>query len=136
MRGMSPADVLVVEDEPTIAEIVCRYLARAGYTARTASDGLAAVAAVSSRRPDLIVLDIMLPGIDGLEVMRRVRADTELPIAIILLTAKGDEHDRIAGCASAPTTTSPSPSPPPSSSRASTPSYAAPSRATRANRRS
>ena len=97
MRGMSPADVLVVEDEPTIAEIVCRYLARAGYTARTARDGLAAVAAVSSRRPDLIVLDIMLPGIDGLEVMRRVRADTELPIGIILLTAKGEEHDRIAG---------------------------------------
>jgi DNA-binding response OmpR family regulator len=94
---MSPAEVLVVEDEPTIAEIVCRYLARAGYSARSAGDGLAAVAAVSSRRPDLIVLDIMLPGIDGLEVMRRIRADTEQPIGVILLTAKGDEHDRIAG---------------------------------------
>src|SRR5918999_1765694 len=94
---MSPAVVLVVEDEPTIAEIVCRYLARAGYSARSAGDGLAAVAAAASRRPDLIVLDIMLPGIDGLEVMRRIRADGGRPVGVILLTAKGEEHDRIAG---------------------------------------
>ena len=90
-------DVLVVEDEPTIADVVRRYLARAGYAARTAGDGLEAVAAVSARRPDLIVLDIMLPGIDGFEVMRRIRADGGRPIGVILLTAKGDEHDRIAG---------------------------------------
>jgi DNA-binding response OmpR family regulator len=92
-----PSDVLIVEDEPTIADIVCRYLARAGYSARIAGDGLEAVAAVAARRPDLIVLDIMLPGIDGLEVMRRVRAGAGRPIGVILLTAKGDEHDRIAG---------------------------------------
>jgi DNA-binding response OmpR family regulator len=91
------SDVLVVEDEPTIADIVRRYLARAGYDARTAADGLEAVAAVAARRPDLIVLDVMLPGIDGLEVMRRIRADGGAPIGVILLTAKGDEHDRIAG---------------------------------------
>jgi DNA-binding response OmpR family regulator len=91
------SEVLVVEDEPTIADIARRYLARAGYDTRTAADGLAAVAAVSARRPDLIVLDIMLPGIDGLEVMRRIRADGGRPIGVILLTAKGDEHDRIAG---------------------------------------
>jgi DNA-binding response OmpR family regulator len=94
---MSPAEVLVVEDEPTIAEIVCRYLARAGYSARIASDGLSAVAAVAAHPPDLLVLDIMLPGIDGLEVMRRVRADADRPLGVILLTAKGEEHDRIAG---------------------------------------
>jgi two-component system response regulator ResD len=94
---MTPSDVLIVDDEPTIAEIVCRYLVRAGYSARTAGDGLEAVASVSSHRPDLIVLDIMLPGIDGLEVMRRVRFGDGPPIGVILLTAKGDEHDRIAG---------------------------------------
>jgi DNA-binding response OmpR family regulator len=92
-----PSDVLVVDDEPTITDVVCRYLARAGYHARSAGDGLEAVAAVSARRPDLLVLDIMLPGIDGLEVMQRVRADEGRPIGVILLTAKGDEHDRIAG---------------------------------------
>src|SRR5919198_1008926 len=94
---MTPSEVLVVEDEPTIADILSRYLTRAGYTARTVGDGLEAVAAVSARRPDLIVLDIMLPGIDGLEVMRRVRAGEGRPIGVILLTAKGDEQDRIAG---------------------------------------
>jgi two-component system response regulator ResD len=94
---MTACDVLIVEDEPTIADIVCRYLSRAGYSARTAADGLEAVAAVAARRPDLIVLDIMLPGIDGLEVMRRVRAGEGRAVGVILLTAKGDEHDRIAG---------------------------------------
>src|SRR5918999_6071968 len=92
-----PSDVLVVEDEPTIADVVSRYLARAGYATRAAGDGLEAVAAVAARRPDLIVLDIMLPGLDGLEVMRRVRSDGGRPVGVILLTAKGDEHDRIAG---------------------------------------
>src|SRR5215207_437871 len=91
------SDVLVVEDEPTIADVVSRYLARAGYATRTVGDGLEAVAAVAAHRPDLIVLDIMLPGIDGLEVMRRVRADGGRPVGVILLTAKGEEHDRIAG---------------------------------------
>jgi DNA-binding response OmpR family regulator len=91
------ASVLVVDDEPTIAEIVARYLDRAGYETRVAGDGNAALAAVSERRPDLIVLDLMLPGVDGLEVMRRVRERDRDPSAIILLTAKGDESDRIVG---------------------------------------
>jgi two-component system response regulator ResD len=91
------ADVLVVDDEPTITEIVARYLERAGYRARSARDGLEAVAAVAARPPDLVVLDVMLPGIDGLEVMRRIRRDQERPIGVILLTARGEEHDRIAG---------------------------------------
>ena len=98
MRPMTePADVLVVDDEPTITDIVSRYLERAGYRARAAYDGLEAVAAVAARRPDLVVLDIMLPGIDGLEVMRRIRQDADGPVGVILLTARGEEHDRIAG---------------------------------------
>jgi DNA-binding response OmpR family regulator len=86
--------VLVVDDEPTIGEVVSAYLERAGYETRVAVDGLAALDAVAERRPDLIVLDLMLPGLDGLEVMRRVR---DRATAIILLTAKGAESDRVIG---------------------------------------
>src|SRR5262247_392701 len=85
--------VLVVDDEPTIGEVVSAYLQRAGYETRVASDGFAAIDAVNERAPDLIVLDLMLPGIDGLEVMRRVREKS----AVILLTAKGAEADRVIG---------------------------------------
>jgi len=85
--------VLVVDDEPTIGEVVSAYLKRAGYDTRVATDGHAALAAVAERSPDLIVLDIMLPGIDGLEVMRRVRGAS----AVILLTARGEESSRISG---------------------------------------
>ena len=91
------ADILVVDDEPTISEVLCRYLERAGYGARVAGDGHAAMAAVSEHAPDLIVLDLMLPGIDGLEVMRRVRERDRDRTAIILLTARGEESDRIVG---------------------------------------
>jgi two-component system response regulator ResD len=89
--------ILVVDDEPTIAEVVARYLQRAGYEARTAADGPSAVAAAVSRRPDLVVLDIMLPGLDGLEVMRRLREDAGTRVPVILLTAKGEESDRLVG---------------------------------------
>src|SRR5688572_26098485 len=89
--------VLVVDDEPTIGLVVSRYLERAGYDTRIAADGLAALDAVAERSPDLIVLDLMLPGIDGLEVMRRVRERTDRTSAVILLTAKGDESDRVIG---------------------------------------
>src|SRR4051794_36334605 len=85
--------VLVVDDEPTIGEVVSAYLRRAGYDTRVACDGPAALAAVAERAPDLIVLDVMLPGIDGLSVMQRVRDRS----AVILLTAKGDESDRVTG---------------------------------------
>lgn len=88
--------VLVVDDEPTIAEIVSRYLERAGYETSIAHDGNAAVASASRQRPDLVILDLMLPGIDGLEVMRRLRTRPEAP-GIILLTAKGEESDRVIG---------------------------------------
>ncbi len=89
--------VLVVDDEPTIAEVVSRYLERAGYRTRVASDGVQALAEVASQRPDLVVLDLMLPGIDGLEVMRRLREQERERIATILLTAKGEESDRVVG---------------------------------------
>ena len=88
---------MVVDDEPTIAEVVARYLQRAGYEARTAPDGPSAVVAAMSRRPDLVVLDIMLPGLDGLEVMRRLWEDADAHVPVILLTAKGEESDRLVG---------------------------------------
>ncbi len=97
VQSHSRGTVLVVDDEPTIAEIVAKYLERAGYAAHLALDGTAALEAFGRVRPDLIVLDLMLPGIDGLEVMRRVREASDRRIAIILLTAKGEESDRVIG---------------------------------------
>ncbi len=89
--------VLVVDDEPTIREVVARYLERAGYRAALAGDGAQAIAMCAPACPDLVVLDIMLPGLDGLEVMRRLREAHGRAPAIILLTAKGEESDRIVG---------------------------------------
>jgi two-component system response regulator ResD len=89
--------VLVVDDEPTIAEIVARYLERAGYHARVAGDGAQALALSAQSPPDLVVLDIMLPGIDGLEVMRRLHEQDGPPARVILLTARGREAERIVG---------------------------------------
>jgi two-component system, OmpR family, response regulator ResD len=96
-EAASRGSILIVDDEPTIAEVVARYLERAGYETRIASDGPSAVAAATADRPDLVVLDIMLPGFDGLEVMRRVHSDLEGRVAVILLTAKGEESDRVVG---------------------------------------
>ena len=89
--------ILVVDDEVTIGEVVGRYLERAGYATRVARDGRSALDAVEDERPDLMVLDLMLPGIDGLEVMRRVRERTRSRVAIILLTARSEESDRVVG---------------------------------------
>ena len=89
--------VLVVDDEPTIAEVVSRYLERAGYSATTAADGLEAVRLAGERRPDLVVLDVMLPGLDGLQVLRRLREGEEGPTPVILLTARGEQEDKLAG---------------------------------------
>ena len=97
MTSPSRGRILVVDDEPTIAEIVSRYLERGGYETKVAADGHAALARASTWHPDLVVLDLMLPGLDGLEVMRLLR-DTGGPrVAVILLTAKGEEADRIDG---------------------------------------
>jgi len=89
--------ILVVDDEPTIAEIVARYLQRAHFDTRTAGDGHAALARASTWHPDLVVLDLMLPGLDGLEVMRMLRDRGGPRTAVILLTAKGEEADRVDG---------------------------------------
>ena len=97
MDASQRGSVLVVDDEPTIAEVVARYLQRAGYHARIAGDGPTAVQLARTLRPDLVVLDLMLPGLDGLEVMRRIRDDDRDRIAVILLTAKGEESDRVIG---------------------------------------
>ncbi|MCX5386611.1 response regulator transcription factor [Streptomyces sp. NBC_00083] len=87
--------ILVVDDDPTVAEVVTGYLERAGHAVDLAADGPAALRAAARRRPDLVVLDLMLPGMDGLEVCRRLRADA--PVPVIMLTARGDEDDRILG---------------------------------------
>ena len=88
-------DVLVVDDDATVAEVVAAYLERAGYAVRRAADGPSAVAAARDRLPDLVVLDLMLPGFDGYEVLRQIRALGEVPV--IMLTARGEEGDRILG---------------------------------------
>jgi DNA-binding response OmpR family regulator len=97
MEDHARGSVLVVDDEPTIAEVVARYLERAGYRTRVASDGVQAIESAATHRPDLVVLDLMLPRLDGLEVMRRLREQDRERIAVILLTAKGEESDRVIG---------------------------------------
>ena len=92
---MTDERILVVEDEPMVAEVVERYLRRDGHVVRVVHDGEAALDAFERFQPDLIVLDVMLPGVDGLEVCRRVRARAETPI--IMLTARGEEIDKLLG---------------------------------------
>jgi DNA-binding response OmpR family regulator len=89
--------VLVVDDEPTISEVVARYLERAGYAATTAGDGVEALRIATECDPDLVVLDLMLPQLDGFEVLRRLQADGEKRTPVILLTAKGEHDDKLAG---------------------------------------
>src|SRR3954452_1391759 len=89
--------VLVVDDEPTIVEVVSRYMERAGYETFGAGGGPEALRQAELHHPDLVVLDLMLPGIDGIEVMRRLQERSEPRTAIILLTARGEESDRLVG---------------------------------------
>ena len=92
------AEVLVVEDEPDIRALVVHHLTRDGFRCRTANNGEAALAQLRARVPDLLLLDLMLPGVDGLELTRRVRAEAAwASVPIIMLTAKTDEVDRIVG---------------------------------------
>jgi DNA-binding response OmpR family regulator len=88
--------VLVVDDDPTVSDVVRRYLERAGFEVALAADGVTALNEYARRRPDLVILDIMLPGLDGLEVCRRLRLQAD-SAPIIMLTALGEETDRIAG---------------------------------------
>ncbi|MGK5543761.1 response regulator transcription factor [Streptomyces sp. URMC 127] len=89
------ARVLVVDDDPTVSEVVSGYLVRAGFAVDRAADGPAALELAAAVCPDLVLLDLMLPGMDGLEVCRRLRAGG--PVPVIMLTARGDEEDRILG---------------------------------------
>ncbi|MEU6301103.1 response regulator transcription factor [Streptomyces erythrochromogenes] len=91
--------VLVVDDDPTVSEVVAGYLERAGFTVDCAVDGPSALEAAARCRPDLVVLDLMLPGMDGLEVCRRLRANGTgaRTLPVVMLTARGDEEDRILG---------------------------------------
>ena len=87
--------VLVVDDEPIVREVVCSYLRREGYRTLEAGDGDSARRLVERDSPALVVLDLMLPGADGLELCRWIRGRSELPV--IMLTARGEEADRIVG---------------------------------------
>jgi DNA-binding response OmpR family regulator len=87
--------VLVVDDEPKIVDVVREYLEHAGFAVRTAGDGPAALERARALAPDLIVLDLGLPGLDGLDVTRAIRRDSNLPV--IMLTARDDELDKLLG---------------------------------------
>jgi len=87
--------ILVVEDDPTVCDVVTRYLERDGFSVTAVGDGEAALASAEQDVPDLMILDIMLPRLDGFEVCRRIRAKG--PVPIIMLTARGEESDRIMG---------------------------------------
>ena len=87
--------ILIVDDEPIVREVMAQYLTQDGFTVEIAADGIEAMARFTASRPDLVVLDLMLPGIDGLEVCRRIRAQSNVPV--IMVTAKSDEIDTIIG---------------------------------------
>ena len=87
--------VLVVDDDVLVRDVVGRYLSRAGYQVTVAGDGEHALRAARANPPDLVVLDLMLPGVSGLEVCRRLRAAG--PVPVVMLTALGEEEDRIVG---------------------------------------
>src|SRR5579862_1527587 len=89
------ARVLVIEDDPNVAEVVMRYLEREGYEVDAVADGAEGLRRALADPPDLVVLDLMLPSLSGVEVCRRLRA--AVPVPVIMLTARGEEADRIAG---------------------------------------
>jgi DNA-binding response OmpR family regulator len=92
----SPARVLVVDHDPTLSEVVHSYLDRAGLQVTRAADGVTALDVARRTRPDLVVLDLMLPGMSGLDVCRRLR-EVRPDVAVVMLTALGEESDRILG---------------------------------------
>jgi DNA-binding response OmpR family regulator len=90
-------DILVVDDEAAVVEVVALYLRRDRFEVRIAHDGLEAQAAIDEKLPALVVLDVMLPGLDGLALMRQLRANPQVDVPVILLTARSQEADRIYG---------------------------------------
>src|SRR5689334_8348103 len=87
--------ILVIEDEASIVQLVRLYLEEAGFTVRAVANGIAGMEAHAKERPDLVILDLMLPGLDGYEVCKRIRAVAETPI--LMLTARRTEDDRVMG---------------------------------------
>ncbi len=87
--------ILVVDDDPTVSDVVARYLEHAGHTVSVVADGRVALDKAIAEPPDLVVLDLMLPGLDGLEVFRQLRAHA--PVPVVMLTALGEEADRLVG---------------------------------------
>ncbi len=97
-RPLEPRRILIVEDEEDIASLLEYHFQKAGFRTEKSGDGESAINAVTKRRPDLLVLDLMLPGMDGLEVCKMIRKEKDTQnLPIIMLTAKGDEVDRIVG---------------------------------------
>ncbi len=92
---MTGTKVLVVDDEPTVREVVVGYLRRDGHEVAEAADGNTALELLDAEPPDLVVLDMMLPGVNGLDILRRVRSTSDIPV--IMLTARAEESDRVAG---------------------------------------
>jgi len=92
---MANPKILIVDDEPSITNLVCAYLKQEGYNIFTANDGPGGLKAARAYQPDLIVLDIMLPGIDGLEVLTQLRRESD--VYVILLTARSEETDKVIG---------------------------------------
>ena len=91
------ADILVVDDEASVIEVVSLYLRREGFLVRTARNGTEALVALHADRPSLVVLDVMLPHIDGMALIRRMRENPAIDVPVIMLTARGQEADRISG---------------------------------------
>jgi DNA-binding response OmpR family regulator len=94
-KPLTAPRILIVDDDPTVAEVVARYLARDGHRVECVADGREALRRALDEPPDLIVLDLMLPGMSGLEVCRRIRATS--PVPVVMLTALGEETDRLVG---------------------------------------
>jgi DNA-binding response OmpR family regulator len=95
MDDMAAAAVLVVDDEPMVRDVLERYLTAEGFAVRSAADGEEALARIDEGLPDLVLLDLMLPKVDGYEVLSRIRDQGSTPV--IMLTARGEETDRIVG---------------------------------------
>ena len=93
--GATTAKVLIVDDDTSIVDLLTAYLTREGFTVEAARDGSAGLAQARRWRPDVVVLDIMLPGLDGLEVLRRLRAESSA--YVVMLTAKAEEADKVVG---------------------------------------
>jgi len=89
------AKILVVDDEPKIVGMLKKFLASEGFTVKEAYDGVSALTSLEKERPDLVILDVMLPGLDGLEVLRKIRETRDIPV--IMLTARSEEVDRVLG---------------------------------------